>query len=112
MEINFLTCKPRDVIARSIALHPSLYAEELEGLARLHANFAAHCYDASAAQAAKGLSEDCELAARYAREQRTDRICEALGTLIPAFEAACKLQCVPRNLRADIMARESAKAEG
>ena len=107
-EIDFLTCTMRDVIARSVACHPSLFAESLENTARIHHEFCVTTMDKTATRIALDMRAACLAAAVSARDDNVDAIISHGRTsMICAFTAAMKLQCLPRYIANEICDRDS-----
>jgi hypothetical protein len=112
LNIDFNTCTMADVIARSLLLHPSLFAETLERVARTHreASYSLR-FDSKAADIAARMARECEF---MADDISTGRGLNSLefGETIQAFGVACKLQCISPGLGQEIAARaDKAKAE-
>lgn len=91
----------RDIIARSMLLHPSLFSEAMDSLATLHRDFASKTFSPDAAKAARDLADACKMAAMFVRDATLDKIMESLRYSIPALSAAGKLQCLPRAMIID-----------
>lgn len=106
MTIDYMTATPREVIARSIAMHPSLYADAMRDAAKTHRHYAASVHRADVASIAKRLALACELAADKIEADDVEAILFiGADCWISALNVACKLQCVPPSLRGDIAAR-------
>lgn len=119
-ELDFLTATPREVLTRSLILHPSLFAEGLAQVQRDHGK-ARELYRAAGPSPDAGA---CQTATRHhdaARKciewaQQLDAS-DAAQKMInagapywrPALDVACRLQCVPVSLVADIAARAPAR---
>lgn len=91
----------RDIIARSMLLHPSLFREAMDSLAKVHRDFAAQTYNNAAAKAARDLSDACKMVSTLIYDGNIDSIMESLRYSIPALSAAGKLQCLPRHMITD-----------
>jgi hypothetical protein len=84
------------VIARSIILHPSFFADECDRVARVHRDFALITYDRVARETAAGMaSQLCEFADQL--RAGVTAVPETFGTLIMTAEIARRLQCLPRE---------------
>lgn len=106
MTIDYMTATPREVIARSIAMHPSLYADAMRDVARMHRQHAANMASYDAISVTKRLALACELAADKIEADDVEAILFiGADCWISALNVACKLQCVPPSLRGDIAAR-------
>jgi hypothetical protein len=98
-----------DMIARSIALHPSLFADECDRVASVHRNFALITYDRTARDtAAVTASVLCEFAEGL--RAGVTAVPETFGTLIMTAEIARRLQCLPREALAVIDATPASRA--
>ncbi len=112
--IDFLTASPREVLARSIARHPSVMSERLAHIAADHARFSRNCYDRTAADIAARMSAECRALARMVDNGgEPDSVALAIIDLglshsVQALTVAMELQLVPRSLRGDIAGRLTA----
>ena len=112
-DIDFMTCSADDVIARSLRLHPSLYAEALFAAANTHTQAAAlMVHDATAREVAKRCAADCHNVALAVGPPQAPLLTAwiNLGTLsfgerIQAFTVACRLQCINFALAKAIIGR-------
>ena len=98
-----------DVIARSLSMHPTLFAEACEASAMEDRRYVASRpeMDASAKRGAENRASGLERAAKIARTINFDecldgaeRIVNAgMACWLPAHGIACKLQCLPAHVR-------------
>ena len=103
-DIDFMTCSADDVIARSLRLHPSLYAEALFAAANTHTQAAAlMVHDATAREFAKRCAADCYNVALAVGRGHLGTL--SFGERIQAFTVACRLQCVNFALAKAIIGR-------
>jgi len=103
-DIDFMTCSADDVIARSLRLHPSLYAEALFAAANTHTQAAAlMVHDATAREVAKRCAADCNNVALAVGRGHLGTL--SFGERIQAFTVACRLQCVNFALAKAIIGR-------
>ena len=92
--INFMTCTAQEVIARSVTCHPTMFAEELSNVARIHAGAANTMHDRRACDVAAKLARECfGLADRLQVGDRLDTL--TFGETISAFSRAAHLQLIP-----------------
>jgi hypothetical protein len=97
------------VIARSIALHPSFFADECDKAARIHRDFALITYDRVARDTAAGMaSQLCEFADQL--RAGVTAVPETFDTLIMTAEIARRLQCLPREAVAMSAATPASRA--
>jgi hypothetical protein len=85
------------VIARSIMMHPSLFAEECDRVARIHRDFALIAVDRTAREtAARMAAQLCEFADGLRRGTASVPDADnAFGLSVMVFEVARRLQCLP-----------------
>ncbi len=114
-DLDFDTCKPVEVIARSIAWHPSLYRDALREAAKAHTNYAlTRATHSDVAKIARNQAAVCAEIANYVDALLID--CDALACaqeiidmgfshMVEAFSYACTLNLVPRHLRGEIIDR-------
>lgn len=107
-DIDFLTATPREVIARSMLMHPALFAEVMRSMARLHGTYAANTHSSEAARIANDCQSACACVAHLIDENSIDGIMLHISRWVPALDTALKLQIVPRSVWADIAARGEA----
>jgi hypothetical protein len=94
----------RDIIARSILLHPSLFAEALQNRETEDRRYAAS-RDGRTRQAAEASARAYQRAREFAGrddlpiEERAACICAETGPAVVALNVACKLQCLPPHVR-------------
>ncbi len=107
--IDFTTCTARDVILRSLACHPSLFADALANLAETHRVYArdhANSPGAAGARAAHRAAMDAiALLNRGTDDSVADALVRDTGPKVQAYTVAASLNLVPHSLRADIMGR-------
>jgi len=95
---------PRDIIRRSIVMHPTLLAEALDRAAATHRAAAASMMSRQACQAAHKLAHDCADAANALRavgdvDALTDDFMAAgLGVWTSVLIQAARLQCLPQSV--------------
>lgn len=96
-----LSDKPtaREIIARSILMHPSLFRESLIAQAELHDNYANLTTNVRAAQGAAASRAACLRAYDAIGMDDADAIVADCGTMVIALNVACKLQCLPPHIR-------------
>lgn len=115
MQIDFMTAKPRDVIARSIALHPSLFADAMRATAKTH-NAARETFraagrrpDYQACQAATRLANACNRVADLVEGGESNAapqiMAGGMDSWVSALNVAARLQCLSPALVADIASR-------
>lgn len=107
-EINFLTCSMDDVIARSIALHPSLLAERLRDVATIHSKAAREMLGDLERGTAIKMANDCRSAASSV-EHLGHFVNATFGQRLQAFSAAARLQCLTLSQAQAIAARDDAQ---
>jgi hypothetical protein len=106
MAIDFNTCTMADVIARSYSMHPSLFADALEQVARTHRTASFHTrFDNKAADIATRMAMNCEIMADDIGGGRFKPEALEFGPTIHAFGVACNLQSIPRATANEIAAR-------
>lgn len=94
----------RDIIARSILLHPSLFRDSLRGR-QIEDNAYAVSREGRTRQAAEASARAYERAREFAEredlsiEERAALICAETGPGVVALNIACKLQCLPPHVR-------------
>lgn len=101
--LNFDTCTLRDVIARSVACHPSVFCGALLDRAEVHARSAAAMHDSEARHISADIARAANVAAVGAEQGDTDAIVESF--LYGAFIVACRLQLIPLHVRVGIVER-------
>ncbi len=102
--IDFVSCTANDVIARSVTCHPTLFAERLLDIARVHDQAAATMLDCEATKISRRMAADCrQMADRLEHGELLDGL--SFSQRIIAFSAAAKLQCVSDSLARSIIAR-------
>lgn len=89
----------RDIIARSIAAHPSLFREALIRQAEMHDDYAMLTTNIRAKQGARASWKACLAAYDAVDMGDVDAICSDCGTMVIALNVACKLQCIPPHIR-------------
>lgn len=103
--INYNTCKMDDVIARSLAMHPSLLGEAIANAAKVHGQ----ARDTMVSGETRRIAADmATLAWKMVLDIRTDDLfpCELdFSSRIIAFTAAARLNCLSHLVAADIAAR-------
>ena len=95
-----------DVIARSCAMHPTLFADAMRNTRAVHTGFMNVTRDFDAFRAAQGMAKSLDAMEKALR--RTGRIDAAsleMGARVQAFAIAARLQCIPSSVQADITAR-------
>jgi hypothetical protein len=80
-----------EVIARSILLHPSLFADACDRVARIHWRFVLHTHDKPARKAAAGMAAKLMHYATLLRAGET-ALPGTFGLQIMVFDVACRLQ--------------------
>lgn len=95
-----MTQSARDIIARSIAMHPSLFIEMLTKQTQLHDEyFSSLTASLQGRQGAKTARDHCKAAAAMTRVGNIDGILSDSGPLFVALSVACKLQGLPPSVR-------------
>ena len=108
-DIDFTTCKMKDVIDRSITCHPSLYVEKLRAIRNIHLNHALVTLNRDAARIARNMADE----AKYIAISIEDGSACAdwciptnnLNATLIAFQAAAALQGLTRVQMLDIAER-------
>lgn len=107
-----------DVLARSIMLHPSLFAEACEREAHEDLRYIASRPDMprAASDGARARAAALQFAADSAREHES-AACAAIAIMerraaswVAAFNVACRLLCVPAHVRTALAVKESESA--
>lgn len=94
----------REIIARSILMHPSLFAESLQARENEDRAYAAS-RDGRTRQSAEASARAYQRAREFAgrddlsEEERAACICAETGPAVVALNVACKLQCIPPHIR-------------
>ena len=110
LHFDILTATPRDVIRRSMAMHPTLFAEAMEAAARTHGQYAASpIADRRAARIAAGCHDDCTQVADWIRDDDLAAIMAELRFWIPALNVAFRLQCIPASYHGAIACRAESR---
>jgi hypothetical protein len=104
--IDFNTATMADVIERSITCHPSLLADSMRAVAKIHRDYVGQTHDRDAKASAGRMAQNAEFAARMIEANAPDELVKVFSAKIQTFEQACRLQLVPRATVADIAARE------
>lgn len=97
--------KAKDIIERSILMHPSLFREALIAQAETHDDYAKLTTDKRAAQGASASRAACLRAYDWiGRDDLSDGeraacIAAECGPMVIALNVACKLQCLPAHVR-------------
>jgi hypothetical protein len=91
--------KAKEIIARSILLHPSLFRESLIKQAEMHDNYAQLSTDARARQGAEAQRNACLKAYDAVGREDADAIVSEIGPMVVALNVAAKLQCLPPHVR-------------
>jgi hypothetical protein len=95
-----------DVIARSIAMHPSLLAEHMRAIAKIHSDAAGEmAHDAYAANIARTMSADAIASAAAIESDELDPDTLTLRARIQLFSAAAKQLLIPMSVQKQIAAR-------
>jgi hypothetical protein len=79
------------VIARSITLHPTLFADACDRVARIHWQFVMHTHDKPARKVAAGMAAKLMAFATSLRAGET-ALPATFGLQIMAYDIACRLQ--------------------
>jgi hypothetical protein len=79
------------VIAQSIAMHPTLFADACDRVARIHWQFVMHTQDKPARRTAAGMAAKLMHFATTLRDGDT-ALPATFGPRIMAFDVACRLQ--------------------
>lgn len=106
-DIDFNTCSMRDVIARSVLLHPSVLADSMRQVQKIH-HAAACTFTGKDTPAGRIAAQMRNLASGVANDIALDRLnIEALHpmALLMTFAAAAKLQCLTSAIVTSIAAR-------
>ena len=100
------TCKMIDVIAQSIAMHPSALVESLERVRDIHAAFRNTTADKKAADCARSMCEAVGRALEYVRDGRADPFADDFSAKVQTFQQAANLQLIPLHILKAIVDRE------
>jgi hypothetical protein len=104
--IDLNTANMGDGIARSCAMHPTLYADAMRNARAVHTGFMNVTRDFAAFRAAQGMAKSLDAMEKALR--RTGRIDAAsleMGARVQAFAIAARLQCIPSSVQTDITGR-------
>ena len=88
-----------DIIARSIAMHPTLFLEALQARAWEDSCYAAMRDNAAIKRAVLASSDASIRACDRVRDEDSSGFTEDMGAGIIALGIACKLQCLPAHIR-------------
>ena len=88
-----------DIIARSIALHPTLFLESLQARAWEDSRYAATRESAAIKKSVLASFEAAMRACDYVRADESMPFKSDINAGIIALNIACKLQCLPVNVR-------------
>lgn len=98
--------KAKDIIERSIEMHPTLFCEALNGQAMDHLKYAnGTTTSVRSIQGAIASLKACERASDWVGRddlpagERASCICAECGTMVVALNVACKLQLIPAHVR-------------
>jgi hypothetical protein len=94
----------REIINRSILVHPSLFRESLIAQAEMHDNYAALATDSRAIAGAESMRASCLRVYDAAGTECIDEVMQNLGDMVVAVNAAAKLQCLPPHIKAQAIA--------
>jgi hypothetical protein len=103
--LDLNSCTMRDVIAQSVSLHPSFFAEALRRVQRIHTEYATVTHDAHSARIASTMALDLSDVAykveqgAFAPEELT------FSQVVQSFSVAAKLQCMPEHIKREITRR-------
>lgn len=104
MTIDYMSCSAGDVIRRSLALHPSLFAESVRNVGHIHGQAACTMVDGEAVRMSRRMAEQCrELAERIEAGDTLDGL--DCGRTVIAFSVAARLNCLSHAIAKDILAR-------
>lgn len=92
---------PVDIIARSIALHPSLFIESLQSRAYEDARYAATRENPVIKKSVLASFEATMRAIDYINSETPERFRDDTGAGIIALNVACRLQCLPAHVRTE-----------
>lgn len=104
----------RQVIERSIEMHPEFLAAHLEGSAASDHLYAASLDSVHAKKISEAVHERAEAALRAAqwiRDGDVDALCADFSAKIQTFGLACGLQCIPPWQRQEIAQQEDERRE-
>lgn len=100
-----ITLRARDLIAQSILMHPSLFAEMLETAAKTHRDYATLQINLGdrnrVARIAQGLADSCLQAAAFVRDDDITAIMNDLASASSCVVIAKRLQCLPPGTEVD-----------
>lgn len=106
--IDYNRCGMDDVIRRSLLLHPSLLADRMRDVARIH--HAAACTfsgrDTEGGRIARQMQDTANDVANEITLDIADPATWTFGARVMTFSAAARLQCLTPALTAGIAARE------
>jgi hypothetical protein len=104
--IDLNTATMGDVIARSCAMHPTLFADAMRNARAVHTGFMHVTRDHAAFRAAQGMAKHLDAMEKALRRNGSiDPASLEMGARVQAFAIAARLQCIPRNVQDDITAR-------
>lgn len=89
----------KEIIARSILMHPTLYRESLIAQATIHDNYSRLTSNVLAMRSAESQRAACLRIYDSIAAEDVDSIVANCGTMIIALNVACKLQCIPPHVR-------------
>ena len=105
--MDYLRASMMDVIRRSAVLHPSLYVEVLDKVAKRHRDYAGQVRALAptvSAAAMKMADDAADVALLVELESMPKRL--TLSARVIAFHEAAKLQCLSPEIVRDIARRE------
>ena len=104
--IDLNTANMGDVIARSCAMHPTLFADAMRSTRAVHTGFMNVTRDFAAFRAAQGMAKSLdEMEKALRRTGAIDPASLEFGAKVQAFSIAARLQCIPSSVQTDITAR-------
>jgi hypothetical protein len=107
-DIDLNTASMDDVITRSYACYPVLFAETMISVAKVHTDYSCTTYDKPGARIASGMASNLRRMADDIRTGDFNPASLAFGERIQAFSEACKLQRIPHHVSQTIAGRYSA----
>jgi len=95
-----------DVIACSTQLHPTLNADALRAVVRVHGDYASVTHDREAGRIARGMAAQLTDLAMLLKGEEVE-VCCSFGLRVIAFDVAARLQCLSPGVRQAIAQREA-----
>lgn len=104
-ELDFQTATMKDIIARSIAMHPSLLVDSMVEISNIHRQYG-QLSTGPTATSARNMAIACEEAIDFIEDGDLDALCANFSAYIQTFEQACRLQCITPATKREIAERD------